>query len=327
MKRLPALFHWLAASAILDWFLLRTVTRVAVHIPRSEAMAVAYQVVSLIGQMAGSLTMLLTLAALGWIAWHEWQARQRMVLPIVICGLAALSLIFLVVAPSGWLTAANHILSLTVVVLIIWRLGTPFVRSGINPLSFGAVLVPAAAVVMGLLYQLIPAWYEMLRWPGPPPAMSLFFHLGELLVVFSVPVWWAFYGRGASRRIWLLAAVPALAFTLSYLRDPAMTGVLAIWSTGLSLYLPWPLYTASLWLIGVTTATAWRQYRPVSLALLLLLAGGYVPQLSTQLFVSLVALWLLAEALRADRGLSGESRQRISRVTASPLSASAVSTE
>lgn len=310
MRRLPALFHWLAAAAILDWFLLRTATRVAVHIPRSETAAAVFQAISLVGQMAGSVTVLLALAALGWIAWHAWQARRPAALSIALCGLMALSLLFLISAPSGWLTAANHILSLAAVALIVWRLGAPR-ASGVSPLSYSAVLVPAAAVALGLLYQLAPAWYEALRWPGPPPVMGLFFHLGELLVVASAPVWWAAYGRAASRRTWLLAAVPALIFTLSYLRDPAMTGVLAIWSTGLSLYLPWPLYAASLWLVGVTIAAAWQRHRPVSLALLLLLAGGYVPQLSTQLFISLAALWLLTEAALSDRLFPDESRQRV----------------
>lgn len=308
MRRLPALFHWLAAAAILDWFLLRTATRVAVHIPRSETAAAVFQAISLVGQIAGSVTVLLALAALGWIAWCAWQVRRPAMLSLVLCSLMALSLLFLVSAPSGWLTAANHLLSLAAIALIVGRLGAPRAASGIGPLPYSAALVPAAAVALGLLYQLAPAWYEALRWPGPPPAMGLFFHLGELLVVVSAPVWWAAYGRGASRRAWLLAAVPALVFTLSYLRDPAMTGVLAIWSTGLSLYLPWPLYAASLWLAGVTIAAAWRQHRPVSLALLLLLAGGYVPQLSAQLFISLAALWLLTEAALSGRLAPGADR-------------------
>lgn len=308
MKRLPGLFHWLAAAALVEWFLLRTVTRVAVHIPRSAEMTVVYQGISLIGQVAGSLAMLLAFAALGWIAWHEWRVCRTVWLPLALGGMTALSLIFLVAAPSGWLAAASHALSLLVVALVVARLRIPVSSSGRTLLAGCAVLLPAGAIAMGLLYQFAPALYEALRWPGPPPLMSLFFHLGEQLVMVSALTLWAVYGRGASWRTWLLAAIPALIFVLAYLRDPAMTGVLAIWSTGLSLYLPWPLYAASLWLVGVTVAVAWRQNKSVSLALLLLLAGGYVPQLSTQLFFGVTALWLLAQAAVPDYGAEPSAR-------------------
>lgn len=300
MKRLPGLFYWLAVAALVEWFLLRTVSRVAVHIPRSEAMTVVYQGVSLIGQVAGSLAMLLAFAALGWIAWHERQSRRAVWLPLALGGMAALSLIFLVAAPAGWLAATSHALSLTAVLLIVGRLRASVSSSGRTLLAGCAVLLPAGAIAMGLLYQFAPVFYETLRWPGPPPLMSLFFHVGELLVVSSALALWMVYGRGASRRTWLLSAIPALVLALAYLRDPAMTGVLAIWSTGLSLYLPWPLYAGSLWLAGVTVAAAWRQNSPASLALLLLLAGGYVPQLSTQLFLGVAALWLLVRAAAPD---------------------------
>ena len=79
-----------------------------------------------------------------------------------------------------------------------------------------------------------------------------------------------------------------------HLVNPAMSGILAIWSTGLTLYLPWPLYAVSLWLVSVAAIVSLRRGDPAGWAILLLVAGGYAPQLSAQLFLSLIALWLLA---------------------------------
>ena len=80
-----------------------------------------------------------------------------------------------------------------------------------------------------------------------------------------------------------------------------MAGIMAIWSTGLTMYLPWPLYALSLWLFGATLLALWRQGSPSAWALLLLAAGGYAPQLSSQVFYSLIGLWLLsANFLKSD---------------------------
>jgi hypothetical protein len=75
--------------------------------------------------------------------------------------------------------------------------------------------------------------------------------------------------------------------------NPSMAGILAIWSIGLTLYLPWPLYAVSLWLAGAAAITALRQGQPAGWVILLLAAGGYAPQLSSQVFLGLVALYLL----------------------------------
>jgi len=90
-----------------------------------------------------------------------------------------------------------------------------------------------------------------------------------------------------------------LAFVVAHLANPAMTAIIAIWSTGLTLYLPWPLYAVSLWLAGVVVIASVRRGDTVGWAILLLAAGGYTPQLSTQVLLGLIALWLLTLALAA----------------------------
>jgi hypothetical protein len=121
--------------------------------------------------------------------------------------------------------------------------------------------------------------------------------MGEIFVVGSVAVWWWGYGRSHAWQHWVLAAVPALLFALSFWRDPAMTGILTIWSTGLTLFLPWPVYALALWLVGVTVLANWHSHPALAYAILLLISAGYAPQLSSQLFCALIALWLLERPL------------------------------
>ena len=126
------------------------------------------------------------------------------------------------------------------------------------------------------------------------------FNLGELLIVLSpIALYWVVRPATGWRHK-SLAAVPALAFVVAHLANPSMTAIIAIWSTGLTLYLPWPLYAVSLWLGSMVVIAGVRQGNAVAWAALLLAAGGYAPQLSTQALVSLSALWLLGYALTSQ---------------------------
>jgi hypothetical protein len=119
------------------------------------------------------------------------------------------------------------------------------------------------------------------------------FLIGELLAVLSPIALWFAYARQALRWAWLAAALPALAFAGMRLAVPSMASILAIWSTGLTLYLPWPLYAISLWAAGATAIDCLRRGQAAGWVVILLAAGGYAPQLSAQAFLGLFALWLL----------------------------------
>ena len=285
ISHLPAIFRWLTVAALADWLIARTFTRTAIHVPKPPFMIAAYQGANWIGQLAITLTALLGLLALGWIAWREWRTRRAVLLPLALSSLAALSLASLIIIPSSWLAVSGHALSSMAVILLIRRMLTRELRA--------SALFPAAAVLVSIVYQLGPALYEALQWPGPPTFSDVLFNLGELLVVISAIALWRVHGHGASRRDWLTASIPMAIFLIAYLASPAMTGIMAVWSSGLTLYLPWPLYALSLWLAGVTVIVAFRRNDAAGLAIVLLAAGGYAPQLSTGLFLGLIALWLL----------------------------------
>lgn len=287
----PLLFlPWFTLAAAADWLIGRTLTRSAIFMPKPPPVLILYQVLNLAGQLAATLVGLLSLGLLLWITWYEWHTRRARWLTLALLGQAGVSLIFMVVIPSGWGLVANHLAGLIAVGMIASR---SFSQTNQAIGQRAALLLPALAILAGKVYQLMPALYVALHWPGPPPLTETLFNLGELLVVFSsVGLWWA-YGRGAAWWGWLAAALPVLAFAVMYLANPALTGIMAIWSTGLSLYLPWPLYAASLWLAGATVIASLRRNHPAGWAILLLAAGGYAPQLSTQALLGLIALWLL----------------------------------
>ena len=313
---LPLLLYGLVIAAAADWLIGRTFSRTVIFMPKPPLVSTMYQLFAWVGQLAAVLTGLLALGWLGWIAWYEWLTRRAAWLPLVLLAQAGLSLVFLFVVPVGWWLVVFHGLSLAAMGLILVRfrsgqtgqvgevadlqlpinnhdgreVGNNKYRATTQAL---ALLLPALALLFGKLYQTLPALYAAGQWPGPPPLTGNFFNLGELCVVFSPVGLWYVYGCGTSWRTWLVALGPALAFSGMYLVNPAMTGILAMWSIGLSLYLPWPLYAISLWLASVTVIVSLRRKHLAGGVIFLLVAGGYAAQLSSQTFLGLVALWLL----------------------------------
>ncbi|MFN8454038.1 MAG: hypothetical protein U0401_05075 [Anaerolineae bacterium] len=310
------LLPWLSLAAVADWLLSRTFTRAAIFMPKPPVVIVIYQALNLAGQVVATLVGLLCLAMLTWIAWREWRLRRTAWLPLVLLGQVGFNLSFLISAPSaGWMIA-NQLLSLIAVGLIVWpawwasqddsgrATSAKASHLGWNDPKLIALLLPALAFLAGRFYQVIPALYVALQWPGPSPLTEPLFNLGELLVGLSTVGLWYAYGRLASWRIWLAAALPAATVSAFYWLNPALAGTLAIWSTGLTLYLPWPLYALSLWLAGATVIVSLRRGNPAGWAILLLAAGGYAPQLSVQVFLGVIALWILAQPVIPLAGLS-----------------------
>jgi hypothetical protein len=290
----PPVIKWLTFAALADWLLARTVSRSAIFMPKSAAMIAIYEGLTTTGLFAATLGSLLVLCVVGWIAWQRWQATKHGALPLLWISILALSLAFLFVLPVGGLALSYYILLLFAVFLI----GRQIWRTEGNGQEKAARILPIFALVIGAFYQLLPALYDVMRWPGPPVFSVGLFNLGELIVVLCPLAWWWVYARGESWKAWVFGGLPALVFAGMRLATPAMTGTIAVWSVGLTLYLPWPMYVLSLWLLGVTVIALVRRRDPAGWAFLLLAASGYAPQLSTQLLTGLVALWLLTWSVR-----------------------------
>ncbi len=103
----------------------------------------------------------------------------------------------------------------------------------------------------------------------------------------------------------MLAAIPAILLSTMHLAAPEMISMLAIWPIGLTLHLPWPIYAVSLWLGTIVVISTLKHDQPIGWALLLLLAAGYAPQVSTQVFISISALWLLSRESLCHAAASG----------------------
>jgi len=281
----------LITVALVDWLVTRTLTRFAIFIPKTPEMIIGYQWLNWSGQVSSTVAAFLALLGVGAMVVIEWRTRRTWWLALPIAGLIMIAGLAPFFPPAIGLLGYS-LFAIMALVALSWR----FVRTATPATVRLALLLPVLAMVAATLYQAAPTLYALLRWPGPPAWGLPLFRAGEGLVVAgAIALWWAF-GRRADRRSWLAGCLLATLFAATYLAAPAMTATIVVWSHGLTLSLPWPFYAMALWLYGITITGSWRTgQRCIVYALLLLLAAGYAPQLSSQLWFGLIALWLLTE--------------------------------
>ena len=96
-----------------------------------------------------------------------------------------------------------------------------------------------------------------------------------------------------------LAVPTALSLLLlaSYLANGSTSAILSLWTEGLTLYLPFPLYLAAFWLYAWTVVGCFqrRDGFAVGCALLLLFVGGYALELTYQHLLAALALLVLTQ--------------------------------
>jgi hypothetical protein len=290
----PPFLRWLALAALGDWLITRSLARSAIFMPKTPPVIAGYRIVTQVGQVTSMLAALLALVGMVWLA---IQLRRLFygVLSLGLSSLAIMSLVFILVPPGGTGVLAFQVVELCVLAGLLWGVWRSHAPREIKI----SITLPVGALCLSSFYQMSQAIYSALHWPGPPPLGTTLFNVGELFAVLTpLGLWWALRRVEQAANLpylpYLWAAIPALAFGIFYFLNPEMAGILAIWSTGLTLYLPWPLYAFSLWIAGVTLFAARRQGSPVGLALILLIASGYAPQLSSQVFFGLIGLsWMI----------------------------------
>ena len=313
MKQWPIILRWLTWAALLEWLIGRTVARSAIYMPKTPLMIAGYQVLGAIGQMAFTLTTLLALIGMMWIAWQE---RRNLAFALLLMTSVIGSLVFVVVMADGWWAVFDRLLLVAIVTALIGRAW----RTAVNRHWKIVLTIPLLAVWLGALYQVLPALAQAVHWPETPALGRTLFDVGEMLVALTPIGLWLVLRPRERTRVYVLTAIPALLFSIMHLAAPAMLSMMAIWSIGLTVYLPWPIYALSLWLGIIVVVSALQHDQPIGWALLLLVAAGYAPQVSVQVFVSVIALWLMLASLPGAQAKQAETQlQQVQSIAAGGL--------
>lgn len=332
---LPYALGFLAAAGVAELLLLRTLSRVAVHIPKEGPVLSAYQTLTGIGSFAFDLATILAVITLALALFMMRRERRRDGGFLLAMGALTLLLAWSVLFPLFRATSGSgggspdglaRLAFGLAFSLAVVGLALPYVLSRrVTPAQRAAAGLVAAAYLCSQYYGVSYAATGLLSASGPPFLASQVLALGEVLVVAGAVAIFTAWGpsRGPgfqagpnrARRGWkalatalceggfnlgsrssrlclAIATALSLLFLAGYLANGSTSAILSLWTAGLTLYLPFPLYLAAFWLYGWTVVAAFQRRGgfPLGCALLLLFVGGYALELTYQHLLAAIAL-------------------------------------
>lgn len=291
---LPSLLAAIAVVGLIELALLRLLYRIGLFIPRDGPFLDVYRLTTWLGSLAFDLVTILALAALAALALLSWRTRRAETVAFGALLLLAVAVPFVPAEGEDLGRAAFTTSALAAVAAIAAR----SLRSHPVPLAERIAVVAVAAVVATAQWHVLAE--AVARASGTAVAgASLDARIGEgiaLLAAFALAAA-ALRGARPARRALIAAAVATAALASALVALPHLTGIVLLWSAGLTLALPLPLYLGAFAALLVAIAAELRrpERRPRAAAMAILLAAGVVPQSSAHALLAVVALAALAE--------------------------------
>ena len=294
----------LLAAVLAETLLLRGVIRIGVHVPKGEGVAGAFQAASFLGSLAFNfaslLVIVLVVVILGSMVRRMKEGSSRFVL----VGLSGAMLIGLGLSLTTDAPAADALFGVAVALLVGFITIVTVSERRVGPAATLALILVAAAYLSYQYYVLSYLFYRILDYGAVPPLTIEVLRLGEALAVVAAAA--AFWAWGLPRWRWVgkagLAAVAAvlLALTLAGLSPASTMAILALWTTGLSLVLPFPIYLIALSLYLLTLVACWRSGDAfwIAAGLLLVLLAGYMAESTYHHLLVLLGVAFLSGAIQ-----------------------------
>lgn len=326
----PYALWTLLAAGLGELVLFRALSRVGVHIPKEGVVIDLYDALVRLGSFAFDVSTVVVFLAVGLLAYALLRrpATPHLLLATVppLLFFATLSLILDLTEEGPSVKLAYGVLSAAIMILIALHAWQERQREPARSLAVGLVVLAYLAAQYQLLaYQ----GYRALDIGAQPPGTTRALELAELLVLANAfLLFWAWSGvrAGLRWRPWwpqvVVGGLLIVVFLGAYRGEESSTAaILSLWTLGLTLYLPLPLYALALGLYGATVlaclGNARREPRRLwdAVALGLLPVAGLTLELTYQHLVALVALLLLAGAHpQAHREPFGEAEALTGRV-------------
>ena len=323
----PYVLWPLLAAGLSELVLFRTLSRVGVHIPKQGAVLNVYEVLVQAGSYAFNVSSIAVVVAVAMMAYGALRGEfgRHPLLAAVAPALAAfvgVSVLFAFVQEGP---AAKLVYGLMSAAIMLALAGEAYASRRSAPLRC-AVVVVAVLAYLGAQYHVLAAQaYQVMGLTSDPPGSMPALEVAEALVLVNAfLIFWGWSGvrlRSEARPTLLQIGVAGLLVILflgSYYGRPdsSTAAILSLWSLGLTLYLPVPLYALALGLYGATLARCLVQARrgekpPYdAVALGLLPVAGLTLELTYQHLLAILVLSLLlvgheeqsSEAHGADLG-------------------------
>ncbi len=289
---LRGLLPLLALAVTAEVLLFRVVSRVGVHIPKDGLVLSVYSRLTQLGSYSFNLATVLAgvcavVAAVVQMTTGRSFTRHTL-LPGWLLVLVAEAAVFASLPPSE---SGRLVFGVTAAItMALVALSAERHREVIG--------VSAAAFLLAAYYTLTNLAATVFEATQAAPFSSDSVRLGEALVPVAALAVFIAWGpplkphaiRSHPRR-YLLPTLAVIGVAAAFFAPGSTSSILSLWTTGLSLYLPFPLYVLALWLYALTFAHCLATGRTqVAAALVLLFAAGLSLETTYQWLLAVLAL-------------------------------------
>ena len=303
------------AAVLAETLLLRIVVRVGVHVPKHSVFTGLFETASTLGSLAFNFASVLALVLLTLVlTFVITSKRSRAFSPLIALLSVALFLgLFLTLVTNA--PEADALFGVSAALLAVTILIAAMRTSDLTPAIAIALGLMVAAYLSYEYYTLSYVFYRILDYAAIPPLSLDALRLGEALAMvaagavffaWGLPRWGAIGRAGAAA-----VAVVMLALTVAGLSPVSTMAILALWTTGVSLFLPFPVYLLALALFLLTIVACFRDRDAywIAAGLLLVLLAGYMAESTYQHLLFLLGIFFLSGIVQEEDAPSANRAQ------------------
>ncbi len=282
----------LAGATLAELLLMRLFYRIGIFLPKQGTFAIAYRVGTTAGSFAFNLASILAFLALVFATWRAWHLGRRPV--------AAAIGAFLTAAVTGILTDAEPAMPVARLLFLMLAVGVCVAATRTRgDGAFRLAMAGAGLAVMCSTFAGSATDAVLLGSGRPIPGVAGAQILAEwATVATSVLLFVSWWRDGGSRRgPLIIGGSLATILVVARVANGSVTGILALWTSGLRLSAPIAVYAVALWCFS-SAGVGWFDRRPWrSLGLFFMLAGGLLPASSYALMLVLLGLLFASDGV------------------------------
>jgi hypothetical protein len=283
--------------SLLELVLLRVLSRLAMHIPRNvptrDLLLSLVSLISSSGIMMYYISYLLSVISLFLITWQGLKHPQKAARMT-----SFLILFVLMLAPLVEWMPTDTLLSLA---FDLASLGSISLLSVLFLTSSRKSSERTAAALFGLSYlsfyyfKTSHALFQFWGITASPPFVTEMLGAGELFVVINGLVLFIAHPRPSfsNKNALILSSTLTMLYISTHFLGPYAVSILAIWSLGLRLYLPFVCYAVALWLFSYTVLDRLWKGENIGYGLTFIFIAGFTVSLPHQVLKALLGLALL----------------------------------
>lgn len=295
---------------VLEVLFVRPFLKVGWGFIRGGPLPSLYEVLITLGPLilSGSLLLALISAGLAGYLLIKDPSISDGITSAFLLGFLVLGVFSVFTTPEVVLLMAQNIAALIVITLMALR----FTKDEATKMAKIVAVLLISSYFGAFWFGVAPALFAL---GGPKPALMMeIFNVGEALtIVNALPLYLLFVGIGREKYSrgskFILPSIPPVLFVGAYLTNPALTALFSTWVFGYTLFLPFPLYAAALWLYADTIIRMLKVKEEVAYGLLFIFLAGRNLQSVYLTLLAILGVFLLTRHAHLQKKVNAGSDQ------------------